>query len=421
VTTVPIFQTRDNLGIEHFFAPAFSVEVGPSLDSLKRLWDVTRVSYKDTVNQIDSFDLTVNNSGWDRAFDEPHYTEFLQDSAGAILPLAVMPGSHARLWMGYQGPMDLYPMLTGRITSVTPTFGGDGGVTLTVRALSSLEALRAAPVKFKWEPRRGQSVIRDTEIAQRIAEKYGIQLVPAPGFAQREAGENSVTQANVTDIAFLIQRARRRGYIVCFRENLPPREASGPAGSRRGGGTPRKSIYFGPSDMLRDQEAVRIGDRPQRFELAWGKSLLDFRPTMNLSTSLWKKVKVNFWNRRTRARIKVEYGLEQLWTDERGVNRDLEPLINLAGLGENEVSGIPVHTEGQARDLARNTLRENFLQLVTAEGSTVGLPELRACSRVEVDGIGSPFNGSYFITSTTHTIDDNGYRTQFSARREQPN
>ena len=33
-------------------------------------------------------------------------------------------------------------------------------------------------------------------------------------------------------------------------------------------------------------------------------------------------------------------------------------------------------------------------------------------------GVGSRFSGVYFITDTTHTIDDRGYTTRFNARRE---
>jgi phage protein D len=55
---------------------------------------------------------------------------------------------------------------------------------------------------------------------------------------------------------------------------------------------------------------------------------------------------------------------------------------------------------------------------VTAQGTTVGLPDLRAGQRVRIKGVGSHFSGTYFVTDTTHTITDAGYTTHFSARRE---
>ena len=57
--------------------------------------------------------------------------------------------------------------------------------------------------------------------------------------------------------------------------------------------------------------------------------------------------------------------------------------------------------------------------MVKVSGSTVGLPNLRAGSVVEIDGLGSRFSGRYFITATTHSIGDSGYTTQFECRREE--
>jgi hypothetical protein len=37
---------------------------------------------------------------------------------------------------------------------------------------------------------------------------------------------------------------------------------------------------------------------------------------------------------------------------------------------------------------------------------------------VAITGIGARFSGLYFVTATTHTIDDSGYVTEFNARRE---
>jgi phage protein D len=57
-------------------------------------------------------------------------------------------------------------------------------------------------------------------------------------------------------------------------------------------------------------------------------------------------------------------------------------------------------------------------QMVTAEGSTVGLPDLRAGSLLEIAGVGARLGGRYFVTGTTHAFSDQGYVTRFKARRE---
>ena len=68
---------------------------------------------------------------------------------------------------------------------------------------------------------------------------------------------------------------------------------------------------------------------------------------------------------------------------------------------------------------ARAILLERSKDLVKASGTCVGLPDLRAGQRVKIGGLGARFSGEYFITDTTHTINDSGYITKFNVRREE--
>jgi phage protein D len=61
----------------------------------------------------------------------------------------------------------------------------------------------------------------------------------------------------------------------------------------------------------------------------------------------------------------------------------------------------------------------NAKNMLQATGSTVGLPDLHAGSVVVIDGLGSRFSGRYFVVSTTHTVGDGGYTTQFECKREE--
>ncbi len=54
---------------------------------------------------------------------------------------------------------------------------------------------------------------------------------------------------------------------------------------------------------------------------------------------------------------------------------------------------------------------------VTATGSTIGLPDLRAGVGVRIDGLGARYDGSYFVTETTHSFTGAGYRTRFVCER----
>jgi phage protein D len=69
--------------------------------------------------------------------------------------------------------------------------------------------------------------------------------------------------------------------------------------------------------------------------------------------------------------------------------------------------------------LARETHEKIAKHMITGSGSTVGVPDLRAGSAILVEGVGKRFSGRYFVTSTTHKIDDSGYTTRFTGRREE--
>ena len=55
--------------------------------------------------------------------------------------------------------------------------------------------------------------------------------------------------------------------------------------------------------------------------------------------------------------------------------------------------------------------------LVEAKGKTIGVPDLRAGGKVKITNLGR-FSGVYVVTSTTHTIGEGGYTTDFNARME---
>ncbi len=404
----PVFKTRDGLA-ESFYVPAFRVESGSSAAAMGPLFNVQSVSCKESVNQLGSFDLTVDAGDW--APNRGHYH--------------LLPGDYVRVWMGYQGPIGLYVMVTGRVSSVTANFSASGPRTLKVRGVSGFDRLREAPdANNRHSGRNRKPPVKYSNLVRDIAIKYEADsLVPAAVTSSEPAAERA-GQNNETDMAFLVRLAQRRGYVVVFREFLPPPQP-GTSRARHSSDHPKRSIYFGPSNLLDQAILAQMGDRPRRLQLKWGFSLQDFRPAINVSSSLWKEVKVSFWDRKTKKKIPLSYKLDDLWGAEHGLNQDLFiASSNPAGfsaptdqMATSDASDTPVDTRDEAIDLARARLRENFLQMVTADGTTVGLPELRAASKVEVTGTGL-LDGPYFLTSVTHSLDDNGYQTTFSARRE---
>jgi len=55
---------------------------------------------------------------------------------------------------------------------------------------------------------------------------------------------------------------------------------------------------------------------------------------------------------------------------------------------------------------------------LTATGSVIGEPRLRAGNVLRIENAGEEFGGLYRAIAVTHTIDSGGFRTGFEARKE---
>jgi phage protein D len=77
----------------------------------------------------------------------------------------------------------------------------------------------------------------------------------------------------------------------------------------------------------------------------------------------------------------------------------------------------PIASQEEADQLARALYNDRALEFVTGNGSSIGLPDLRAGRAIELAGLGPRFSGLYYITQATHAITSGGYQTSFSVRR----
>jgi uncharacterized protein len=78
----------------------------------------------------------------------------------------------------------------------------------------------------------------------------------------------------------------------------------------------------------------------------------------------------------------------------------------------------PVQSKAEADHRARGLIDELALAYIQGEAECVGDPRLRAGGVVRIDGAGSTFSGTYYLSSVTHELTQSeGYRTQLSLRR----
>jgi uncharacterized protein len=379
-----------------FYAPQFQIKIENVGLPRNVLRDVVQLTYKDNINEIDSFEITVNN--WDAGRRDFKYV-------GAEVPQLLdekNPASRADqifdpcnkvvdVYMGYLDTLTL--MMKGNFTTLEPNFPAAGGPTLTVRGLNVLHELRRKQYTYSWARKTDSQIARD--IASRKDKQTGRKRFPISididtNEAPEEPTLDFVSQQNQYDIDFLFQRARQRGYVICVRETEP------------------RTLYFGPST------GGVPGSHEDMFELRYPGSLIEFKPTLTTANQV-KSVTVRGWNRTRKEPIN-----ETVTLDDRKLNRnkDLYELLKKCDPREEQVVNEPIFTRKQARARAIVLLKERQKEMVKCTGSTVGLPELRAGRKVRIKGVGPVFSGIYFVTETTHTIGGGGYTTRFSARRE---
>lgn len=387
-----------------FYVPQFEVKiegVGLPRDILR---DVSQVTYKDSLKEIDSFELSVNN--WDAETRDFKYVgaetaETLRGDTPLALRYRLFEPCQktVEVRMGYAEKLRL--MVTGTFTTMEPNFPSGGAPMLSVRGLNVLHQLRRKQYTTTWGEKR------DSEIAENIAtltdpelkrKRFPLPIVVDPKSKKLEKPISYVAQRNEYDIDFLLSRARQRGYVVFVLEGDPKKK----------GVESRRRLYFGPSTA----EHPALHD--VTFELKWGVSLVDFKPTLTTANQV-KSVTVNGWNRQTKKPISEKVTLDD---KKLNINRDLHEMLNRCDPREEVVVDEPVFTPAQARERAAAILLDRHKEMVKASATCVGLPDLRAGQRVRIEGVGARFSGTYFVTETTHTIGDSGYTTKFSARRE---
>lgn len=77
---------------------------------------------------------------------------------------------------------------------------------------------------------------------------------------------------------------------------------------------------------------------------------------------------------------------------------------------------VPVmRTMAQAQYLAKARMEERERRSGALLGQGTGLPEIRPGRFVKVSGLSEPLNGSYYVRTVRHTVDETGFETSFEA------
>jgi phage protein D len=360
-----------------FYVPYFEVMLQNKKLPKEIINDVISLSYKDSLTEMDSFELTINN--WDA---EHRWFKYIEGDNKEKF----YPGQEVEVYMGYiyRGKKETERMLYGEITTLEPDFPGSGSPTLKVRGLNMLHRLRDKQRSDSYSKKR------DSEIAKKIAGRINISIEVSENYTSAETPVDFIFQNNKYDIVFLIERAKTIGYELYFDPD-------------------KKKLIFKPSTQGK-----------KAYKLDWNRSLLNFRPTLTTANQV-SEVKVTGWDPDKKKKVVGTAKRKDLDTRPLSATKDIKLIEKSLTQKIEIVADRPVHNKEQAKKLAKETLERIAKGMVKASGSTVGLPSLRAGTYLEIGELGELFSGRYYVTETTHTISDSGYTTNFSARKEEEN
>jgi phage protein D len=376
---IPIYEGQD------FYVPYFEVKLQGRPLGQDVVRDITQVTYRDGVEEIDSFEITINN--WDAEKLDFKYTDKDLFDPGKVL----------EVWMGYYGRDRLQLMIKGEINSLRPTYPAAGQPTLAVTGLNLLHRLRISQESHPYEDKTDSQIAKEIEgrinsLARQNQLELNVQIRTDDNAARQEKPYEYLFQDNRYNIIFLMERARRIGYDLFVEES-------------EGG---QSNVYFGPS----------VNVKRVTYRLTYGRSLIQFQPNLTTANQVGEVI-VRGWDQKKKEKIEAKATRSQIRTrgvGQRGRQSSIEQSFNQR---KEIIANVPINSPEEANTLARETLENISKDMVKGTGSTVGLPNLRAGSVVEIDGLGDRFSGRYFVTKTIHSMGDGGYTTQFECRREE--
>lgn len=364
-------------GLPHgdYYAPNFRIEVeGEELDP-EAHGDVLEVKVVMDMDNMTSFDLTINN--WDDKKVALKYSDTDTFDVGKTVHVS----------MGYAD--SLMSMVSGQIATMSPHFPESGASTLTVGGLDGMFRLRdrkPAPDEITK-----YANMADWQIAEYIAKRNGLKSnVTREGKTYVE-----VVQKNQDDATFLMERAKRIDFDVFVQTNPANGEAT--------------LNFIKPRDG-RDSSVVRV------YQFKWGENLINFNPTINLSRQVGK-ITVRGWNNRTKQAIVATAEPKDIAGKKKGGTSGPDAAESSMQGKQDVVVDMAVDSEEEAKKLAVALLTERAAEFITGNGQSIGLPDLRPSDNIELSGLGKRFDGTYYVKKVEHVINDSGYRTSFDVRR----
>lgn len=333
------------------------VEIPPDLRV-----DVLEIMVAQHVEGGDMFDITVNVLDSDtlrlKWVDAQEFT----------------PGNRIDIQVGYRGT--LTTILSGEITALSVKYEPQQAATARVQGFDRLHRLR------RGKRTRAFNAVKDSQLAEQIAGELGL----TPKVEDSGIVHTYLLQNNLSDIDFLLMRARRIRYEVLITD---------------------QSLVFRPA-------ANHLG-ATRSFE--YQKDLKCFHPRLS-TANLAGELTVRGWNPATKEAI---LGVGRPGDEtSRMDGQQVGPALVDASFGKTSEAlvEIPVASQAEADQIAKAMFNDMALGFITGDGEVVGTSDVRAGTTIRLVGLGTRFTGLYYVRRAEHRIGPKiGYVTKFNVVR----
>jgi phage protein D len=360
--------------VTNYFAPAFRIEVNGSrlaADISENIQDVQIVSKPDT---LDTFSFTVVNTlpqlRWTHTSDADLFKE----------------GNAVKISMGYVD--DLEPMIEGEITQIKPTFPDSGIPTLGIEGHTRLHRLQGDSKTRTFQN------MTDKQIAEQVAQEAGLQAEAEDTQIQYQY----VIQPNQTDLQFLRDRASRIHFEILV-EN--------------------KKLIFRKAKENSSKLYTFVWAQAQAAFASTSTTLplKSFSPQLD-SLHPVNNVEYRSYDPKTKQALVSRAGTSDQDSMMGGKTKAADVCSDAFQRQRQYVHvTTPFVSQAEGDQHANSQFNHRAMGFIGGTAETIGVPDLRSGSVVELKGVGNRFDGLYYVDEATHSISGDGYATSFTVKR----